>query len=302
MSLSEEKKIQLSQLVDGELPVDEANRLLAEVFDELSHVMGSAEAARQLHAMLRMREALAPWREQEPAKAVAASTSASALTLAVSRREKGRWTSLATAALLGGVLVAGGILLGHRLTAHRPDATIAKHSDRNADSPVVLVTPEQRRDIARAFALHESVAGPLSWYAADDATIQVAPAERGESLREPIAVVLRLSSGASSPDGKAPQPQTYVIVCRNNDAATIELPSSTIAPNLRLRLISTRMGDQVKLQYALAADGLGHGLENAVLAGGRLVGLGQTALGQLAMNDCLVNVDASAWGMEKHVR
>jgi len=50
MSLSEEKKIQLSQLVDGELPVDEANRLLAEVFDELSHVMGRAEAARQLHA------------------------------------------------------------------------------------------------------------------------------------------------------------------------------------------------------------------------------------------------------------
>ena len=46
MSLSEEKKILLSQLVDGELPVDQANQVLAEVFDELADVLGNAEAGR----------------------------------------------------------------------------------------------------------------------------------------------------------------------------------------------------------------------------------------------------------------
>ena len=46
MSLSEEKKILLSQLVDGELPVDQANQVLADVFGELTHVLGNAEAGR----------------------------------------------------------------------------------------------------------------------------------------------------------------------------------------------------------------------------------------------------------------
>ena len=44
MSLSEEKKILLSQLVNGELPVDQANQVLGEVFAELAHVLGDAEA------------------------------------------------------------------------------------------------------------------------------------------------------------------------------------------------------------------------------------------------------------------
>jgi hypothetical protein len=148
--------------------------------------------------------------------------------------------------------------------------------------------------------LHESVAGPLSWYAADDATIQVAPAEKGDSMRQPIAVVLRLTRDLSSQNGEATLPKTYVIVCRNNDAAAIELSSSAMAPNLRLRLLSTETGGQVKLQYALATDAPGRGLENAVLVGGRHVGLGQTSLGQLALNDRLVNVDASAWVIGNH--
>ena len=310
MSLSEEKKILLSQLVDGELPVDQANQVLAEVFGELTHVLGSAEAARQLHAMLQLRQSLGPWRGQEPSKTVMMPSSVHA----AGKTSHSRWhmISLASAALLGGVLVAGGFLLGNLLIGQRLGTPIARQDQgptaatervaQKDDQSVIVVTPEQRRDIARAFALHESVAGPLSWYAADDATIQVAPAEKEESLREPIAVVLRLSRDPSSPNGKTTQPKTYVIVCRNNDAAAIELPSSTMAPNLRLRLLSTEIGGQVKLQYALATDGTGHGLDDAALVGGRHVGFGQTSLGQLAMNDRLVNVDASAWVIGNHTR
>ena len=76
MSISEEQEILLSQLVDGELPVDQANQVLADVFDELTHVLGNAEAGGKLNAMLQLRRALHPWRQQEPPKTIVALPSA----------------------------------------------------------------------------------------------------------------------------------------------------------------------------------------------------------------------------------
>ena len=66
MSISEEQEVLLSQLVDGELSVDQANRVLADVFDELSHVLGDYEAGSKLNAMLQLRQAMEPWRRQGP--------------------------------------------------------------------------------------------------------------------------------------------------------------------------------------------------------------------------------------------
>ena len=180
--------------------------------------------------MLQLRQALDPWRRQEPPKTIVALPSAQSRRQGIALRV-GRLLSLASAALLGGVLVAGGFFLGGRFGVEQPAVPIARQ-------PVVIVTPEQRHEIARAFALHESVAGPLSWYAADDSTIQVAPAQKGESLRQPIAVVLRLTRDLSCPSGEATPPKTYVIVCRNNDAAAIELPQSAVAQNRSLAAAS----------------------------------------------------------------
>jgi len=285
MSLSEEKKILLSQLVDGELSVNQANQVLADVLDELTHVLGNTEATAQLGAMLELREALDPWRRQELPKTVVALPSVHPN----GKTSHFRWhvVSLASAALLGGILVAGGFVLGGRFGTERAALPTARQ-------PVVIVTPEQRREIARAFALHESVAGPLSWYAADEANIRVAPAGKEESLRQPIAVVLRLTrdlSDASHDVG----PETYVIVCRNNDAATIELPQSAVAKSVHLRLLPTTANGEVSLQYAISTDGSGRGPDEAALAGRRRVALSQTSLGQLAVHNGLLNVDASAW-------
>ena len=149
----------------------------------------------------------------------------------MSRASNWRLLSLAAAALLGGILVAGGFYLGGQVAMSPPGWPIARQS-------TGLVTPEQRSEIARAFTLHESVAGPLSWYAADDSTIQVAPAQKGETVRQPIAVVLRLTAGPAG-QAQTPPPKTYVIVCRNSDAATIELPQSAVAKTVRLRLLPT---------------------------------------------------------------
>ena len=288
MSLSEEQQLLLSQLVDGELPVDEANEVLAGVLAELGEAVANCEAAGRLDAMLRMRQALAPWRRLAPPRPVVAVPAGPPRRSF--RQAAWRWAGLAAAAMLGGVLVAGGMYLRGRRTVIAPEESVAR-------PPAVIVTPEQRREIAHAFALHESVAGPLSWYAADDTTIQVAPAERGEALHPPIAVALQLAEGNAG--FRAGAATTYLIVCRGTDPASVELPASAMAGSVRLRLLPTAANGEVNLHYAIAAEQAGPGPSGAALVGRRHVGLDPTVLGQLALNDRLVSVGASAWVMHE---
>jgi hypothetical protein len=300
MSLSDEKELLLSQLVDHELPADQADQVLAGILDELADVLDDTESGRRLRDMLQLRQTLGVWRQQELPRAIIAlppAPSAAHLSHA-----PWRTMSLAVAAVLGGILVAAGFYLGGQFSGPRPGTPIAQNNANSAGQPeqaspesprsVIVVTPEERREIARAFALHESVAGPLSWYVADDSTIHVAPLGKGERPQQTIAVVLRMTPALLSNSKEA---KTYVIVCRSNDAASIELPQSAMAKTSRLRLLSTVSHGEVNLQYVLAVEGSDRAAGDAALAGQRRLGLGQTGLGQLAMNECLVNVDASAW-------
>jgi hypothetical protein len=280
----EERDLLFSQLVDGELHVDEANRVLGEVLDELADGGDDGKVCRRLKAMLQTRQALAPWRQQEPPPAIVALQPLSAMS---ARHHFARWTSLVAAALLGGVLVAGGYYLGGQRGAPSTSGPLAGRA-------TTILTADERQEIARAFSLHESVLGPLSWYAVDDETIQVAPARDGDSLPRPIAVVLQFTREQPSSSRETALPKTYVIVCRDRDAA-VELPPSLMANRLRLRLLAKESDGQVNLQYFLVADDADCAVEDAALVGRRRVGAGQTSLGQLALNDCLVNVDASAW-------
>ena len=168
MSLSEEREILLSQLVDHELSDDRADQVLLETLEDV-------ESWGRLKAMLKLRQTLGPWRRQESPRAIVALP----LTRPLQRSSQPGWRpmSLAAAAALGGVLVAGGFYLGGRFNGNRTVATNDQpsvnapsrpHKAPNPQQPVIVVTPEQRSEINRAFALHESVAGPLSWYAADE--------------------------------------------------------------------------------------------------------------------------------------
>ncbi len=296
MSLSEEREILLSQLVDHELSDDRADQVLLETLEDV-------ESWGRLKAMLKLRQTLGPWRRQESPRAIVALP----LTRPLQRSSQPGWRpmSLAAAAALGGVLVAGGFYLGGRFNGNRTvatndqpsvDAPSRPHKAPNPQQPVIVVTPEQRSEIDRAFALHESVAGPLSWYAADESTIQVAPARPGEKSGQPVAVVLRLL-----PEGGQPsESKTYMIVCRSNDPAVIELPRSAAIRSAHLRLLSTVTASGINIQYALAADASQGGPEqSAALVGRRHLGLGQVPLGQLTLNDCLVSVNASAWAVRE---
>ena len=57
----------------------------------------------------------------------------------------------------------------------------------------------------------------------------------------------------------------------------------------------------VQMQYAIAVDGQSQQTPPASLAGQRRLGLVETSLGQLAMGDRVLNVQAAAWPLQgKH--
>ena len=265
----------LSQLADGELGSDELNRTLLDLLD-------SPERREELKGLLKLRQALTPWRDERPQPPIEVLPAKAE----PKERHASWWPSLVVAALLGGVLVGGGVWLG----------TISRNAGpviaRNGTAGGQVSTAEQRKNVARVFAFHESVAGPLQWYAADDTDIRISPSQTGDAGGKPVAVLLRLM-----PVGKwAATPKTYIIVCRGNDSAAIDLPDSRLARSIRLALSPELSDNGVQLQYTLAANrpGNGRGITSS-LAGKRDIGLNQTSLGQLALGNHLIDVDASAW-------
>jgi hypothetical protein len=266
-------EILLSQLVDGELDSDEANEVLANVLDD----PGSRE---RLKRHLALRRGLSGWRRQRPDRP--------AVPEPESARHPGsggpfrRLAPLAAAAVIGAALVCAGFLFAMRA---------GRDGRQPRPAAAAEVTPEQMAQIARAFELHESVAGPLKWYADDEANIRLASASEAARAARPVAVVLRLAAAGQE---KAP-PRSYVVVCRNGESATVELPQSPGGgPPLRIHLAPFATDGEVGMQYAIAAGSPGEAFP-AVLAGRRRIGLSAEPLGQLPMADDLVDVYASAW-------
>jgi len=279
---NERDEILMSQLADGELSSDQANELLLSVLD--------APADREkLKALLRLRQTTAGWRNRQPKRPVMIVAGRPG----AFRRGRAAWRmgGLAVAACVGGLLALAGIWaagwLGGPVRQTYQWPTVAQ------------VTPEQMQQVAMIFALHESVAGPLAWYAADDQNIRLASAGGTEAGQTPIAVLLKL--GPAGPDaarsaGSGQAARTLVIVCREDRPAVIELPAESPGrAGLRMYLTPRTVNGKVEMQYAIAVDGDGRQPSVASLAGRRRVGLAETSLGQLALGDGLLNVEASAW-------
>lgn len=264
----------LSELVDGELSCDQTNEVLLSVLDD--------EPARErLKSHLRLRQAYQPWRDQQLLQSVSViSQQTPAPRRGGSIRRLG---SLAAAAVIGGLLVTAGFWAA----SHMGKVPVASDSSASA-----VVMPEQMRQVASVFALHESVAGPLKWYAADDQKIQLASARGGQAGQKPVAVLFRLGpAGAESA-----QMRSYIIVCRDKESATIEFPQAGGASTVRMHLLPDLRDGKVNIRYAITMGRPEQDEEtSSALSGQRLVDLRHTSLGQIALAGELVNVDASAW-------
>jgi len=126
--------------------------------------------------------------------------------------------SLASAALLGGVLVAGGFfwvagsVLNGRLcrSLNGPSNRFARAAPRHRSG--VCLARIGSRPVELVCGRRFDNSGGAGC--------------KGESLRQPIAVILRLTRELSGQSGQAARPITYVIVCRDkrcrdNSTATI---------------------------------------------------------------------------------
>jgi len=279
----ERNDILLSQFVDGELPSDRANELLLSVLDV------PAERER-LNDMLRLRQVTVGWRTRQPPQP--ALVVAERLRAFRRGRSARRLSGLAVAACIGGLLVLSGIWAAGWLGRTVQPGDSQQIVDPHITPPAVAhVSIEQMRQVAKVFALHESVAGPLAWYAADDQNIRLASAKRAEVSQAPIGVLLTLQSATADTAAR-----TLVIVCRNDQPAIIEIPTeSSGRAGLRVYLTPRTINGKVDVQYAIAVGGESQQPPLASLSGRRRLGLSETPLGQLAMGDRVLNIGAAAW-------
>jgi hypothetical protein len=278
----------LSQLADGELPHDETvGALLAALEDE--------ESRDRLRQHLQLRQMSAAWRAQKPSANLVQMLPASAPTpLGPStngwlRRQNPQSNSVMVASVVGGLLVLLGVWVGKSSQVALPPIVDTSHA------PQFVVSPGQRQQIAQVFAFHESVAGPLKCFAADDQAIEVTPADPGTQAAQPLAVVLRLTTEGSP----RPLSHEYVIVCRQGVPVAISLPHGDARfPPGRLYLSPAMEQGQVGLAYSLTMEGAGGKSSGAAIAGQRNVGSEPRSLGELALGDRFVRVEASAWPLD----
>jgi hypothetical protein len=278
----------LSQLADGELSPDETSQTLLAVLND-------DEARDRLKQHLQLRQLTAAWRTQQPSRNLVPASVAAAPTPLPSPGESRHGTSrlhgssMLVATLVGGFLVTLGFWCG-KSSSVPPDSMALKTEVRPS-----AVSPLQRQQISQVFAFHESGAGPLNCLATDDQAIEMAPANAETQSARPLVVVLRLTA-ADSPSSSGHE---YVIVCRQGVPVAIALPHGDVRfPNGRLYLSPVVDRNGVGLSYSLAIEDASGKSPIAVIAGRRQVGDVPRSLGELAMGDRLMRVEASAWPLD----
>jgi hypothetical protein len=284
----------LSQLADGELAQDETVATLLAALD-------SEESRGRLRKHLQLRQMTSAWRAQKPTSELAPPAPPAASTPLKSPplkspgggRSHGQRThgmNFLAASVAGGLLVALGVWMGR--SSHV--ALVPFNAD--VGMQALAMSASQRQQIAQVFAFHESVAGPLKCYATDDKAVEVAPADPETQSARPLAVVLRLTADGS-PRSAAHE---YVIVCRQGVPVAIPLPhGDSTSPRGRLYLSPVVDREGVGLSYSLTMDDSSGKSTGAAITGQRNVGNDLRSLGEVALGDRLVHVEASAWPLDK---
>jgi hypothetical protein len=268
--------LRLSELVDGELDRDEANAVLLDTLDD-------AVARERLKGLLRLRHVLAPWRRQEPRCVQVPISMGSA---SARSRARGQAAGYAIAAAIGGLLVMGGFML-----ARSPDREKSRPTATTAGWVQPDLSPETVHQVARVFAFHESVGGPLKWYASDDREVQLASFDGARSLGEPVVVFFDFAGDDASKAGRR-----YVVVCRAGQQAAVTFPAGPgDLPAVRLQMLPSMHGGNINLRYVVDLRAAGTGEEQWVsLAGQNDFGRKPLQLGTVVLHDRRFTVAASA--------
>lgn len=266
-----------SQLVDGELSTDET-------CDVLSATLDDADAREELKEMLNLQRSLRAWRTLEPRSNLVAAAQPH-------RPPRRRRFLLAccVAAVAGAAVAVVGMSM---FRANRKEGVVP---DQSQVALPATVTREQRREIAEVFRFHQSVAGPLKWFAADDETVQLAAADSTDAGSRPVVVLLRFQSEGERQDRVV---KNCVFVCRERQPMSIRLPSNAGNSRFRVYLVPHTRDGKVHVEFAVSLDGEPNKGSVAALVGRSDVALKETPLGQLVVDGSLINVRANGWVLE----
>lgn len=165
-----------------------------------------------------------------------------------------------------------------------------------AEAPMVNwsrpgLSPETVHQMAQVFAFHESVGGPLKWYASDDQMVQLASFDGTSSLSEPIVVFLDLVGDDASKTGRR-----YMVVCRAGQQASVDFPAGPgEMPALRLQMLPSLHGGVIDLRYVVDLRTSDDGEKRWVsLAGQNALGFKPVQLGVVSLHDRQFTVAAGS--------
>jgi len=288
----------LSMFVDGELDHEQSNQLLQSTLENEDDCI-------HLKELLQIRSLFGYWRKIEPTRETERMIPAPSSSLSPESHFKvgalkqssslpgNEWGRVMIAAALGGVLVFGGMLATQ--FGKKNVSPIIVHENRNSHNDGFIprsISQLDVKQISQVFAFQESVAGPLSWYGADENSIQLKVASKENAKGPPLAILLHWKGDKFV--------KSYMIVCRNRVSMDVTLPH--FFPNqkgLTIHLEPAWEQDQIDLQYSLIAEPeSANSGPSAILVGERGIGLKVVRLGQLVLDQNLLSVEASAWRLE----
>ena len=171
-----------------------------------------------------------------------------------------------------------------------------KDDPHRAKSPMLVsaqqgISPETVHHMAQVFAFHESVGGPLKWYASDERDVQLASFDGTRSPGEPVVVFLDLVEDDASKTSRR-----YMVVCRAGQQAAVDFPAGPDdLPAVRLQMLPSFHGGDIDLRYVVDLHETGNGEKQWVsLAGQNALGRKPMQLGVVLLNDRRFTIAASS--------
>ncbi|GJM24862.1 MAG: hypothetical protein DHS20C16_12770 [Phycisphaerae bacterium] len=270
---------QISQLVDGELTSDGANRVLLKALPNKDHRLAMLR-------MLRLRHALASWRNQG-----VESDEYKPIHRTVSPQSQFRNALIGMAAILV-VSVSALIYLA------------SVQGERGLQTPGLVgpgvrsgVKSISRDDAARILSLHESITGPVAWLAILPESVQVQKLNQaGDGMQaddtRAIVCFLNIESRGSEFFPTTPD----LIICRMDRKATLTIPSSgKPSKSMQIQLVALHRDGSLGIQYAISLeDTPASDMQTSTLTGFIPLSGDARTLGQLANSGTVLDVALSA--------